>query len=123
MPERNFGTSVGDKIEKLYSDVVKPQHGQSARGGCMAAVYTGTLSALYGEMYAKELWKRVYRSALKTDRAKGQREGTSNTVDLIMETLRADGLAADPWEFRYKSSKWHCVSPQEFAGSGVEYAI
>jgi hypothetical protein len=123
MPDRNFGTGVGDKIEKLYSDVVKPQHGANSQGGCMAAVYDGALSALYGEIYAKELWRTVYRTAKKLDSAKGRPEGSSNSVDLIMETLQKHGRAGDPWEFRFKAKKWSCESPKEFLGKGVEEAI
>jgi hypothetical protein len=124
MPDRRFADEVGDRIEDLYSDVVRPQHGGNARGGCMAAVYNGALSALYGDVYAKGLWKRVYREAQAADKKRGAAEGASNTVDRIMDTLRQDGRAGDPWVFKYtKSGSWECETPAALKGLGVEAAI
>jgi hypothetical protein len=123
MCNRNFGNDVSDTIDKLYGGVVKPQHGASSRGGCMAAVYDGALSALYGATYTKELRRSVYKEAQKIDRGNGQPEGSSNTIDLVFESLRKDGRADDAWAFRYKEQKWQCESPAKFSGQSVEEAI
>ena len=123
MSNRRFSSAIGAKVEKQYSDVVKPMHGSSSRGGCMTAVYNGAITALYGESFAKNLWKAVYRKSRKLEKAKKKPEGTYNSVDLIMEMLQGHGLAGDPWKFRYKNKKLQCESPNEYVGKGVEEAI
>jgi hypothetical protein len=123
MPDRNFGTDIGDTVDTRYEDEVKPMNGENARGGCMAAVYNGALAALYGETYARQLWKDVYRTARRRERRKGKSEGFYNTVDLIMELLQDAGRAGDPWVFRHTKGAWSCEEPKDYAGKGVEEAI
>lgn len=71
MSNRTFDASAATKIEKQYSDFVRPMHGASSRGGCMAAVYNGTLKALYGDVYADALRKSVYREFLESEKRRG----------------------------------------------------
>lgn len=123
MPNRRFSNETGKKIDKLYIEVVKPMSGRNSRGGCMAAVYNGTLAALYGETFANKLWKAVYRKSVKLDKARKKPSGTHNSVDLIMSLLQSHGLTEDPWVFRYKKKKFQCIVPKDYAGKGVEEAI
>ena len=99
MPNRRFSNETGKKVDKLYLEVVRPMSGRNSRGECMAAVYNGTLAALYGETFAKKLWKAVNRKSVKLDKARKKPSGTHNSVDLIMRLLQSHGLAEDPWGF------------------------
>jgi hypothetical protein len=70
-------------------------------------------------------WRRstTAREAKAADTRRGNPEGSSNTVDRIMETLRQDGRAGDPWAFRHASGAWSCEAPAAYAGLGIEAAI
>lgn len=120
---REFDADTAKRVLTQYSDVVKPMTGGDARGGCMAAIYNGIVTALYGDIYAKDLWRRVYREAAAADKRRGQPEGTSNSVDRIMETLQSDGRADEPWVFSLRAKKWQCTSPAAFRGAEVKEAI
>jgi hypothetical protein len=120
---REFDEETANQILVRYADVVKPMSGGDARGGCMAAVYNGIVSALYGETYAKDLWRRVYREAKRADTKSGLPEGTSNSVNRIMEILQTDGRAGEPWVFSLKAKKRQCTSPVDFRGLGVKDTI
>jgi hypothetical protein len=123
MCNRNFGTEIPPDIDRLYRNVVRPQHGGNSQGGCMLAVYNGAISALYGSEYAKGLLKDVQKQARKIERDKNLSEGSANDIDLVFETLRRDGKADAPWVFRFKQKTWICESPPEQAGRNVEDAI
>jgi hypothetical protein len=122
-PKREFDAKTAETIQARYSDVVKPLMGGDARGGCMAAIYDGLVTALYGDKYATELRRRVYKDAAAYDKSHHNAEGTSNSVDKIMEGLKKDGRAGEPWTFSLKKKKWHCISPAGFKDKGVAECI
>lgn len=112
-PWRSIDKATAGRVENRYATKVNP--GKGTDGGCMWALYDGTISGLYGEVWADDLRRAVYKTSL--------RPGKYNSVDLVMELLQDKGKAGDAWVFRFSGGKWQCETPDRLKGKSVEDAM
>lgn len=102
-----FDPETINKLGENYKNNVKPEHGESSRGGCMKAVYVG-LGTLFGEKYGfrGDFHKKFWTETRQEEKQKGLEEGTLNTIDRVFRALEKEGVAFSEQQFKPKAGKW-----------------
>ncbi len=102
-----FSKEALKRVDQSYKDKVRPEHGESSKGGCMKAVYIG-LGSLFGERYGfrGDFHKAFFRKTREQENRKGLPEGRLNTIDRVFKALEGEGIALTEQKYRPVNGKW-----------------
>lgn len=102
-----FSQEALDHCSEQYRTEARPMHGESARGGCMRAVYIG-LGALFGDRYKfrGDFHREFFREARRKEKEKGVPEGRFNTIDRVFRALEDEGVAFAEQTFNHRTDHW-----------------